>query len=367
MSANRYAVFRASIVLGFIAIILVILLPRLGNLVPRDTVKVSCVVGSEKSNFLRNPQVQTIMRQTYGVEVTFTAMGSIEQASTNTAGLDCLWPSNTTALDIFKERNQTAFTSGSISSEIVFNSPIVLYSWKPIVDTLVQEGLVTQNGDTYQTDTAALISLMTAAAPPQWSDLGVNNLYGDFNIITTDPTRSNSGNIFYGLMANMLVGGDVATSATMQTVLPAIKTYYDRQGYMEESSGILFERYINTGIGANPIIANYESVLIEFSIANQQNLELIRDQLRIIYPTPTVWSAHPLIALTANGRLLMTALRDTQLQKIAWEQHGFRSGLTGVTNDPTIFNIAGIPQDVNSVIPLPRADALIEMLDYLGN
>jgi len=64
---------------------------------------------------------------------------------------------------------------------------------------------------------------------------------------------------------------------------------------------------------------------------------------------------------------LLDALRDEQLQKIAWEQHGFRSGLSGITNDPAIFNIASIPINVTSVIPLPRADALLEMLDYLGS
>ncbi len=186
-----------------------------------------------------------------------------------------------------------------------------------------------------------------------------------FDVITTDPTRSNSGNMLYGLFANMLAGGQVATLTTLTDELPTIKAYFENQGYMEESSGVLFDRFINTGMGANPIIANCESLLIEFSVAHQDSLDMIRSQIRVIYPTPTVWSARPLIARTANGKLLIEALKDEQLQRIAWAQHGFRSGLIGVQNDLSVLKIASIPAQVDSVMPLPRADAMIAMLDYL--
>jgi len=281
--------------------------------------------------------------------------------------MDCLWPSNTSALEIYRDQHQQDFAAGSISYETIFNSPIVLYSWRPLVDTLVKQGLLTQIDQRYTVDTARLIDLLTQEPQATWQSLGANNLYGNFNVITTDPTRSNSGNMFYGLFANMLAGGQVASREMLRSELPVLKAYYERQGFMEESSGVLFERFINTGMGANPIIAGYESSLIEFSVANKDSLPLIQNEIRIIYPTPTVWSAHPLIARTANGKLLLEALKDPQLQQIAWEQHGFRSGLIGVTNDPSVLNITSIPAEVNSVIPLPRADALIEMLAYLEN
>jgi len=354
------------IVLVFILVVAIVLLPSvIQRVTPREVQQVTCYVGSEKSGFLDNPQVKDILRDNYGLEVSYTKMGSIEQAYVDSSQVDCLWPSNTSALEIYRDAHQQDFDAGNISYETIFNSPIVLYSWGPLVDALVQEGLFTPVGEHYTVDTAQLVSLLTETPAPTWQSLNVSGLYGSFNVITTDPTRSNSGNMFYGLFANMLAGGQVATLTTLTDELPTIKTYYENQGYMEESSGILFDRFINTGMGANPIIANYESLLIEFSVAHQDSLDMIHDEIRIIYPTPTVWSAHPLIARTAAGKLLIEALHDEHLQQIAWEQHGFRSGLIGVQNDPAVLQIAGIPAEVDSVMPLPRADAMIEMLDYL--
>lgn len=363
---NRLNLVRSLIVLAFVVFALIVLLPTiLQRVAPREMKQVNCYIGSEKSGFLNNPQVKQILADQYGLQVSATSMGSIEQAYADSSQVDCLWPSNTSALEIYRGLHQQEFDSGATRAETIFNSPIVLYSWQPLVDALTQQGIFTQAGDYYTVDTAHLTELLTGTDKPTWHDLGFDDLYGSFNVITTDPTRSNSGNMFYGLLANMLAGGQVATVATLQTELPTIKAYYESQGYMEESSGILFERFVNTGMGANPIIANYESLLIEFSVQHKEQLDLIKNQIRIIYPTPTVWSAHPLIARTANGKLLLDAMQDEGLQRIAWEQHGFRSGLAGVTNDPSIFNFAGIPANINSVIALPRPDALVAMLDYL--
>ncbi|MCA9905072.1 MAG: substrate-binding domain-containing protein [Anaerolineae bacterium] len=368
MRSRNLALVRSLIVLVFIVVVAVILLPSaLERINPPAVQQVTCYVGSEKSGFLDNPQVKDILSRDYGLEVSYTKMGSIEQAYVDSSQVDCLWPSNTSALEIYRDAHKQDFDTGSISYETIFNSPIVLYSWGPLVDELSQQGLFTPVDDHYTVDTARLVRLLTETPATSWQSLNVSGLYGSFNVITTDPTRSNSGNMFYGLFANMLAGGQVATLDALTGELPTIKAYFDNQGYMEESSGVLFDRFINTGMGANPIIANYESLLIEFSVAHQDSLDMIHDEIRIIYPTPTVWSAHPLIARTATGKQLIEALHDERLQQIAWEQHGFRSGLIGVQNDPAVLQIAGIPAEVASVMPLPRADAMIEMLDYLKN
>ncbi len=366
MTSRNLTLVRSLIVLGFIVIVGGVLLTSvIQQNTPHEVKTVTCYVGSEKSGFLDNPEVKTILRDKYSLEVSYTKMGSIEQAYVDSSQVDCLWPSNTSALEIYRDAHKQEFDAGTISYETIFNSPIVLYSWGPLVDALTQEGLFTQVDNHYTVDTARLVDMLFQNPPPSWQSLNVSGLYGNFNVITTDPTRSNSGNMFYGLVANMLAGGQVATLDTLNSQLPAIKAYFENQGYMEESSGVLFNRFINTGMGANPIIANYESLLIEFSVAHQDSLDMIRNEIRVIYPTPTVWSAHPLIARTSNGKLLIEALKDSDIQRIAWEQHGFRSGLIGVQNDPAVLKVASIPGEVNSVMPLPRADAMIELLDYL--
>ena len=52
-----------------------------------------------------------------------------------------------------------------------------------------------------------------------WADLGLPELYGTVAVSTTDPVRSNSGNMFAGLLANVLCGG-VADADSVETVLP---------------------------------------------------------------------------------------------------------------------------------------------------
>ncbi len=364
---TRLMTLRTLVVLGFIVLALAAVgLSFLQNR-PRETVEVVCYIGSEKADFLSNEEVQNILANDYGLKVDYTKMGSIEQAYVDTSGVDCLWPSNTSALEIYRAEHQEEVDAGHIKHEVIFNSPIVLYSWQPIVEALTQEGVIAQDGDVYYADTTQLMEMIASDEPPTWQDLGVTDLHGSIRIVTTDPTRSNSGNMFYGLMANMLIGGDIATETEMRAQLPTIKAYYDSQGLMEESSGILFDRFVSTGMGANPIIANYESLLIEFSLANHNSIDIIRDKIRIIYPKPTVWSSHPLIAKSDAGNQLIEALKDERLQSIAWEQHGFRSGLFGVDNDPSVLNVGGIPADIQSVIELPKADAMLLMLEELGN
>lgn len=361
---------RIGIVIVVVFMGVVAVFPSLTNLInestPLETMRLECIIASEKSGFMNNPEVQNILAQDYGIVVSFRRMGSIEQVLIDPTGLDCLWPANTSALEIFQQRNPALFSSGQAKHEIIFNSPIVLYSWHTIVDALVSQGLVYEEDEHYTIDSDRLVATMIQERPT-WGALGVDTLYGNFNIITTDPTRSNSGNMFYALAANMMLGGEVATADTIDSVLPAIKTYYDAQGRLEASSGFLFEQYIITGMGANPIIANYESLILEFLVNNPDQRASIEEQIRVIYPKPTVWSAHPMIALTGNGRVLLEAMKDERLQRLAWEQHGFRSGLAGIVNDPAMFNLDGLASDITSVIPLPRSEAMLEMLEYLQN
>jgi hypothetical protein len=233
---------------------------------------------------------------------------------------DFLWPGSQIAQEIYEERYGPA-----PSSEAIFNSPIVLYSWGPVTDALVIAGVVQQlDGTHYVTDMPRLIEMINGGT--RWSDIGLTQLFGGISITTTDPTTSNSGNSFAGLLASTLNGGNVVDETTVENVLPTIQSYYARLGLLEQSSGDLFRQFVKQGMGAYPIIAGYESSLIEFSLENRDALDLIRSEIHLLYPLPTVWSSHPLIARTQNGEQLLTALKDEEIQRIAWEAHGFRSG-----------------------------------------
>ena len=332
-------------------------LPQI-SLGPKTTLK--GFVGGEKVGFLENPRVQRILGR-YGIELDYSKAGSIEMVRDNIAGnADFLWPSSQVALELYRMRNR----GQAVKSEIVFNSPIVIYSWQPVAAALEARGLARQEGEsTFVSGFPQLVTMIEQEK--KWSDIGLNDLYGKISIISTDPTKSNSGNMFSGLLANVMLG-DVADAGSIGTVQARLVNFFRRLGYMHPSSGDLFDQYLRMGIGSKPMIVGYENQIVEFSLQHQDLWPKVKDRVAILYPVPTVWSSHPVIALTPGGEKLLEALKDEELQKIAWEQHGFRTGLIGVENDPTVLEIAGIPEDIARVIPMPAPDVMERIIRALG-
>ena len=134
---------------------------------------------------------------------------------------------------------------------------------------------------------------------------------------------------------------------------------------MEHSSGDIFKNFITTGVGAKPIIVGYENQLVEFSLENEKYIDYLKKEIRTLYPIPTVWSSHPIIALNQNGKRLIDGFKDERLQRIAWETHGFRSGLMGVENDPSVLKVTGIPKEITAVVPMPQTAVMERILQAL--
>jgi hypothetical protein len=83
----------------------------------------------------------------------------------------------------------------------------------------------------------------------------------------------------------------------------------------------LFEEYLKTGVGTDKIIVGYENQIIEFSqhypdvwIKLQENAHPV-----IIYPEPTIWSFHTIIALTPQAKQLIDIIQEPKVQDIAWK------------------------------------------------
>lgn len=314
-------------------------------------------IGSEKSNFLDNPDVQRVLRNGHGIEIDYRRAGSIEMIDLDHGGMDFLWPSSQVALELYQ------MTHGAAKSEIVFNSPIVFYSWEPVAAALVGEGYAEERGGiTYLTDMSGLIEAVLSDTA--WSDVGLDSLFGSMTITSTDPTRSNSGNMFAGLSANLLAN-TVVDDAALEEVLPDLLSLFRRQGLMEHSTGTLYERYLELGMGSYPLIVGYENQIVEFSLQNPELWEQVRGRMRILYPVPTVWSSHPVIALTDAGSELIAAMQDDEIQALAWEQHGFRTGLAGVVNDPGDLGISGIPQDITQIMRMPTPQVMDRIINEL--
>lgn len=311
-------------------------------------------VGGEKMAFLENEAVRSILQKTYKLDIDYIKAGSIEMVQeTHGAEIDFLWPSSQVALELYKMSNAPLVTS-----EVIFNSPIVLYSWNLVTDTLIRQGIVEKIDTVYYiTQFRNMIDLIVQGK--SWRDIGLDALYGKIAIISTDPTKSNSGNMYAGLLANILYqGGDVVHQQTIQEVLPTIQMIFTRLGFMEHSSSDLFQAYLTKGIGDKPLIVGYENQIVEFSLEHEKLWPQVKETVRILYPRPTVWSSHPLLILQERAKPFIAALQDDEIQQIAWEQHGFRTGLIGVQNDPKVLDVVGIPDSITQVIPMPSPEVM---------
>jgi hypothetical protein len=167
-------------------------------------------------------------------------------------------------------------------------------------------------------------------------------------------------------MANMLNGDVVNNADSLIKVTPQLKELFARQGFMQSSSGFLFEQFLQTGVGQYPMIAGYENQIVEFSLQHPDFWPKVKDKIKILYPIPTVWSEHPVMILNKKALALLEALKDEEIQKIAWEEHGFRTGLIGVQNDAKVIKVDGIAQSINKTIPMPRADIMEKIISELS-
>ena len=132
---------------------------------------------------------------------------------------------------------------------------------------------------------------------------------------------------------------------------------------METSSADLFSQFLKMGVGATPIAAGYESQIIEYAILNPEDYEAVKEDLVVLYPSPTIWSAHVLISLTEKGQELTQALLDEEIQNLAWERHGFRTGSNG--NVEGEIPVQGIAPVITQVAPVPDYDVMKQIIDGL--
>lgn len=356
MAKNKGAV---AMIAGLVVLVLVVgvaIVYSIFNNKEKNKIELKGYVGGEKINFLEDQEVVDILNKDFGITLDIRRAGSLDMVrADDLAEKDYIWPSSQTALELYEDLHGKA-----PKNSIIFNTPIVLYSRSYIAEGLVAAGLATKDNDVYTVDMPALVEAMKENK--QWSDIGLDRLYGSISVHTTDPAKSNSGNMFSGLVANMLNNNQVLGANQYPTVKEDLMSIFSKIGYMETSSSTLFSLFLETGMGNKPIVAGYENQLLEFSTMQPEDWPNVKQDIVIMYPAPTVWSSHVFLALNANGERLMTALQDERLQKIAWEKHGFRSGVYSAISQQNNFDVPGVAEEITRIIQMPNHKAMSEII-----
>lgn len=315
-------------------------------------------VGGEKVGFLEDAEIQNLLARS-GLSLTLKKAGSVDMVKEPVNGLNFLWPASPIDLERFRVGGGSA-----AQAEELLSSPLVFYSWDFVTEALLTNHIVEKVGDIYfLADLPKLVALIDEKT--KWKDVGLPQFYTSILIQSTDPARSNSGNMWAALLANTYNGGEVLTPDKADAIIPRVKTFFARVGFMEAGSGTLFDKFLKQGPGAYPIIVAYENQLLEFAHEHPELVEPVRKRLRVVYPRPTVWASHPLIALDGNSKRLIQALKDPAIQRIAWERHGFRSGLMGGVSTNSL-PIMGIPATIDGIMQIPNLAVMEKLTEALA-
>lgn len=323
-------------------------------------------IGGEKQAFVEDPDVVKALGG-WGLTLDARVAGSVEmvrEPALLSQNPQFLWPSSSIMVDIARQSGVKERTD-----QTVLNTPIVVYSWQPVADGLSKAGLVTKAADgTYHLDMKALLAAVSRG--DQWSSVGVPELFGRIRIVSTDPNRSNSGFMFSGLALNLLAG-DVATTDDLAKYGDQLESIFRSMGLKSSSSGKLFDQYLAGGVGAEPMVVGYENQLVEWILADPARWAKIagsgQSKPVVLYPTPTAYSAHPLITIDAASDRLLEALLSDPLQQLAWNKHGFRGPLGALAGEAT-GPIAGLlPAEIDSVLPIPAADVMLALIAKLAD
>ncbi len=344
-----------------------------GGISEEELTTVYVATGGGKEDFLADEDVVKIMREKYKLNVVYDSWSNgklivnplVREDGTK---YDVMFSSDQRFYDYYKlapnKANGEADRYKVLQGGLTLNTPIVIYSWAEVVDALEKENIVTKQDDVYYiTDMQKLMNYILEGK--KWSDIGLTKLYGNINIAPTDPVTSSPGATYYGLLLSILCESQV-NDASVDENLPKLKDFYIKSGYMNNTPADLFERYLKTGMGGEPMIVDYEKSIIDFANSNPDGFEQVKDNIRVLYPTPTIWNSHCISSFTENGNKFYKAFDDPEIQKIAWEKYGFRTGITGGSYDVSKFGI-GVPQSVTSTVSGLKMDIYNKLIDYLKN
>ena len=361
----------------------------------KNLTTVYVATGGGKEDFLADPDIRKILEDKYKLDVVYDTwsngktvslpliresvklgnqdivnrMKNGETFTITSPGVskyDALFTSDQRFYDYYKlsPKEDEADRYTVLGGGLTLNTPIVIYSWGEVVDAFVKEGIVTQRDNVYYiTDMDKLITYILEGK--KWSDIGLKNLYGSINIASTDPVSSSPGATYYGLLLSILSEAQV-TNDNISTNLPKLKDFYVKSGYMNNTPADLFERYLKTGMGGEPMIVDYEKSIIDFANSSPIAFDQVKNDIRILYPEPTIWNSHCFAIFSENGQLLYDALNDPEIGQIAWEKYGFRTGVTGGSYDVSNIGI-GVPQSITSTVSSLKMDTYNKLIDYLKN
>lgn len=312
------------------------------------------LIGSEKESLFADPEAREIFAR-YGLDVQVGTSGSLAMAErSDLLEYDFASPSS----EIAAARMEDVHGDSALSVTRPFYSPLAIATGKTVLDVLSQNGMAEERGGVWYVDMEAY--LQAVAEGRRWTDLAGSEAYpSNRNVLmtTTDVRSSNSALMYLSLASYVLNGNAVVTGedAARQQAEESLARLFLDQGYSQSTSAGPWESYLSKGPTNQPLTLIYESQYLE---AEMNEPSRITSEMRIAYPSPTIFSDHAVVALSEAGRLVQDVLENDEDMARVIARHGFRlngsnsgafreqlesAGLAGYAADDAFIDNAQVP------------------------
>ncbi|MCX4527762.1 MULTISPECIES: substrate-binding domain-containing protein [unclassified Streptomyces] len=277
------------------------------------------VIGSEKSEYFRDPDVvKALADKGYTVKTETSGSWAMDQLALKE--FDFAFPSSS---EPAKEIEAAAGVKGAQVAKPFF-SPLVVIARPNAAKVLTDNGLARMTGK--NSGTLLMDPYLKAAGEDRnWQQLRGSEpfpeLTGRMFIKTTDPATSNSGALFLAATSNVANNLNVVSDdAGIDRTLPLMRKLISVQGALEPSTDDPFRAFIS-GSG-EPLILAYESQVASLLLQKQGHGDA--ENMVVLYPDTTVNSPHTFVPISDDAKELGSLLAtDPKLRELAI-RHGFR-------------------------------------------
>ncbi|WP_327285118.1 MULTISPECIES: hypothetical protein [unclassified Streptomyces] len=280
------------------------------------TKTVKGVIGSEKSEYFRDPDVvKALADKGYTVKTETSGSWAMDQLALK--DFDFAFPSSS---EPAPEIEAAAGVKGAQTTKPFF-SPLVVIARSNAAKVLADNNLAKMTGKNWGTLFMGPY-LKAADEKRSWQQLSGSGAYAELTgtvfIKTTDPATSNSGALFLAATSNVANGNNVVSDqAGIDRTAPLMQKLISVQGALEPSTDDPFRAFIS-GSG-EPLILAYESQVAALLQQKQAPGDMV-----VLYPDTTVNSPHTFVPISEDAKELGNLLAtDPKLRELA-VRHGFR-------------------------------------------
>ncbi|NET10509.1 MAG: ABC transporter substrate-binding protein, partial [Symploca sp. SIO2B6] len=207
----------------------------------------------------------------------------------------------------------------------------------------------------------------------QWEDIGGDPSWGSFDVVITDPARSNSGQLALSLWSQSKVGGRSLTPSHLGTSeISDLFSLVKRSVYQPpRSTDILLQEFITRGPNEADIAFVYESIALH---RWQQSSLTQSNPYQVYYLEPTIETVATAAIVTRNvnqstadaAQQFLNFLAEPEQQSV-FVQFGFRSAnsnvdIQSVVNSPWLQSIPGVSASPPPASPTPEQTTLAEVI-----